>query len=131
MRGSLTWSNLLIVIASISMLVVSGSQAWRTSQFLHRAERTKGLIVDASSHPRIRFTTVDGRAIEFVQNGFLTRPLNADVSVAYLLANPEQSATAAYFWPLWGSAVWPLVPGLGLLTLALTGAIFGASGRWN
>lgn len=89
--------------------------------FLSRASRATGTIVDPAAHPRIRFTAADGRVVEFVQNGFVSRPLGAAVPVAYDPADPGGTARAATVWATWALALWPLPVGLGFTLLPLLG----------
>ncbi|MGY2892456.1 DUF3592 domain-containing protein [Deinococcus sp. UYEF24] len=120
-----------MIIVGICALVGSGVQVWQTTHFLSQATSTQGLVVKASGHPVIRFSTVAGKPVQFVQNGFLTRPLGASVPVVYSAHDPAGTARAATFWTLWGPALWLLPMGLGFTILPLLGAeVTWRSGRF-
>ena len=105
-------------------LLLCAFQGSRTTRFLNHATRTSGIIAEAAAHPRIRFETAEGTVVDFVQNGFVSRPQGSMVPVAYDPANPAGTAMVATFWPLWGSALWALPVGLGFTLLPLAGATF-------
>ena len=119
--------TLLLMAVGVCALAYTGWQGWHMATFLHRATRTVGTIVDPSSHPRIRFTTAGGTAVEFVQNGFVSRPLGAAVPVAYMPEDPAGTAQAATIWTTWVTALWLLPMGLGFTLLPL----FGAEAEWR
>ena len=64
-------------------LLLCAFQGLRTTRFLNHATRTSGIIAEAAAHPRIRFETAEGTVVEFVQNGFVSRPQGSRVPVAY------------------------------------------------
>lgn len=113
-----------IVVAGACVLLFCAFQARRTARFLAHATRTMGVITEATAHPRIGFKVADGISVEFVQNGFVSRPQGSAVPVAYDPANPASTAVVATFWPLWGAALWGLPAGLGFTLLPLAGATF-------
>ena len=102
-----------------------------TAAFLRQAIHVTGTIADPESHPRIRFTTADGAAVEFTQNGFISRALGAAVPVAYLPADPSGSARADTAWANWSDVLGLLWVGLGFTLFPFYGlrASFRA-GRW-
>ncbi|WP_407569887.1 DUF3592 domain-containing protein [Deinococcus altitudinis] len=118
-----------MMIIGACALVGSGVQVWQTMHFLSQATSTQGLVVRASGHPVIRFSTMAGTPVQFVQNGFLARELGASVRVVYSAHDPAGSARAATFWTLWGSALWLLPMGLGFTFLPLLGT--EVTWRWG
>ena len=112
--------TVLLMAVGCVALGTSAWEGWRTATFLGRASRAEGVIVDAAPHPRVRFA-VAGRPVEFVQNGFLSRPLGSAVPVAYDDTDPAGTAEATTFWACWGSALFPLPMGLGFTLLPLFG----------
>ena len=91
-----------------SCMLVSAVLLVRTASFLHHASRADGVIVAASPHPSVRFSNSTGHQTEFVQNGFVSRPLGSTVPVAYDPRDPAQTARVVTFWTTWGSAAWLL-----------------------
>ena len=125
--ASLQWirrysAALVIVIAGLCALTASGVQLWQTAHFLSNATWTQGRVVRASAHPVIRFSPAAGPSVQFVQNGFLTRPVGAQIKVVYAVRDPARTARAATFWTLWGPVLWWLPMGFGFTILPLLGA---------
>jgi len=127
--AALQWSRrysavLVMVVAGLCALTASGVQLWQTMHFLSHASWTQGRVVRASAHPVIRFSTATGPPVQFVQNGFLNRPVGAQVKVVYTARDPVGTARAATFWTLWGPVLWWLPMGVGFTVLPLLGAEF-------
>ncbi|MGY2897308.1 hypothetical protein [Deinococcus sp. UYEF24] len=118
-----------MIIVGIWVLLGSGVRVWQTTHFLFQATSIQGLVVRASAHPVIRFSTMAGTPVQFVQNGFLTRSLGASVPVVYSAHDPAGTARAATFWTLWGPALWLLPMGLGFTILPLLGT--KVAWRWG
>lgn len=114
-------ANPVVTLLGWAALALTGAQVMHTAHFLRQALRTSGVVVEASAHPRVRFTTAGGRPVEFIQNGFLTRPRGSRVDVGYLAQDPRGSARALTFWTTWGVALWSLPMGLGFTLLPLLG----------
>lgn len=124
-------ATVLLFVVGCGFLVATAWSGWRMAAFLSEATRVTGTVIDPEGHPRIRFTTADGRAAEFNQNGFLSRPLGAAVPVAYLTADPAGTAQADTFWADWGVVLGFLWLGLGFTGLPLLGARAEfRPGRW-
>jgi len=118
----------LIGWAALCAAVLDGH--W-TASFLAHSVHVTGSIADQEPHPRIRFTAADGAVIEFRQNGYVSRPMGADVPVAYQTQNPAGTARADTFWANWSEVLGLVWVGLGF-TLAPFYGFQGAfrAGRW-
>ncbi|MGF6240806.1 hypothetical protein P3T42_002557 [Paraburkholderia sp. GAS38] len=115
-------ATILMMLMGCVVLTYIAWHTFQTAAFLHHATRVAGVVVDPAGHPRIRFSTADGVPVEFVQNGFISRPRGAAVPVAYDPHNPAMTAQAATFWANWGESLWLLPMGLGFTLLPLFGA---------
>ncbi len=127
------WNAATVLLWLVGWAVLAGAVLdghW-TADFLQRANHVTGTIADQESHPRIRFTTLAGETVEFVQNGSVSRPLGAAVPVAYLTQDPSGSARADTFWVNWSDVLGLLWIGLGFTQFPFFGlrASFRA-GRW-
>ncbi len=120
---------LMLVIVGVGALIATGVQLTQTARFLTHATWTQGTVLRASAHPVIRFSTEAGTSVQFTQNGFLTRPVGAQVRVVYAVGDPAGTARAATFWTIWGAALWWLPMGLGFTVLPLMGA--EVTWRWG
>lgn len=127
------WNAATIVLwlsgwAALSGAVLDGH--W-TAAFLARAAHVPGTIASADRHPRIRFTDLTGATVEFTQNGSVSRPVGADVPVAYGARDPSGTARADTFWANWSDV-------LGLLWIGMGSTLFPffgyratlRAGRW-
>ena len=88
-----------------------------TASFLASSVHVTGTIADPQPHPLIRFTTAEGAEVQFRQNGFVSRPLGAEVPVAYQSKDPAGTAQADTMWANWSNMLGMLWIGLGF-TLA-------------
>jgi hypothetical protein len=100
-------------------------QALRTRRLLQSGAMAQGTVVDAKQHtsgdsitsrPVVRFTTADGRTVEFTSAvGYSSKPdVGGAVDVRYLPHDPEQAEIdRATMWML--PAAFGLLGGLGLL----------------
>ena len=124
-------ATVLMAVIGCGFLAAGVWDAWQTTHFLSAASRAAGSIVEPEGHPLIRFALPDGRAVEFRQNGFVSRPLGAAVPVAYRPEDPAGTAQADTFWADWGTVLGSFWIGLGFTVLPLFGlrAEFRA-GRW-
>jgi hypothetical protein len=97
-------ATVLMMAVGCVVLIYIAWHTFQTAAFLHHATRVTGVVVDPAGHPTIRFSTADGVPVEFVQNGFISRPRGAAVPVAYDMHNPAVTARAAGFTllPLFG-----------------------------
>ena len=118
----------LIGLGALGGAVVNGH--W-TASFLADAVHVTGTIADPQPHPLIRFTTAEGAEIRFSQNGFVSRPLGAEVPVAYRVQDPAGTAQADTFWANWSNMLGMLWIGSGFTLAPFFGfrAAFQA-GRW-
>ncbi len=124
-------ATLLLWLVGWAVLAVAVVEGHRTADFLGRAIHVTGVIADSQAHPRIRFTTADGNVVEYTQNGSVSRPLGANVPVAYLAVDPAGSAQADTFWADWSDLLGLLWVGLGFTLFPFYGlrATF-RPGRW-
>ncbi len=101
------WNTATVVLwlVGVGVLVAAVVDGRRTADFLDRATRVVGTIADPQDHPRIRFMTADGTAVEFTQNGGVSRPLGASVPVAYLADDTAGTARADTFWAEWSDVL--------------------------
>jgi hypothetical protein len=114
-------ATVIMMIIGVAALATAGVMAVQTVLFLSHAARTTGMVSDPRQHPKIRFTTAGGTAVEFVQNGWVSRPAGAPVPVAYDPRDPAGTAQVATVWACWGLPLWLLPMGLGFTLLPLFG----------
>ncbi|MEK6421544.1 MAG: DUF3592 domain-containing protein [Burkholderia gladioli] len=130
-RAAWNVTTLIVMLIGAVVLVVCAVQAWNTATFLSTATRADGVVISASGHPTIRFTSAGGERVEFVQNGGLSRDVGAHVPVVYDPAAPARTACADTFFALWSGALWGLPAGFGFLVLPLFGVRFERSGAYG
>lgn len=118
---------MILVLVGCGALASTAWQGYRTAVFLAHAVHAVGAIVNPAPHPRIRFATAEGVPVEFVQNGFVSRPLGAAVPVAYDPRDPAGTVQAATFWTTWGNSLWLLPMGLGFTLFPF----FGVRATWS
>ena len=118
----------LIGLGTLGGAVVDGH--W-TAAFLANSVHVTGTIADPQPHPVIRFTAADGAVVQFRQNGFVSRPLGAEVPVAYQTQDAAGTAQADTFWANWSNVLGMLWVGMGFALAPFFGfrAVFQA-GRW-
>ena len=66
------------LFGTVGLMIVLGVLAWSldTYQFVKGSTSTEGTVVALNaggSHPQIKFTTADGKEIEYAQNGLIRR----------------------------------------------------------
>ena len=127
------WNVATVLLWLVGWAVLAGGvlEGHWTEDFLRRADHVTGIIADPQYHPRIQFTTLQGTAVEFTQNGSVSRALGAAVPVGYLEADPSGSARADTLWANWSDVLGLLWTGLGLTLFPFYGlrASFRAR-RW-
>ena len=127
------WNAATVLLWLVGWAVLAGAalEGHWTAKFLSRADHVTGSIADPQPHPRIRFTTLEGRAVEFTQNGSVSRALGAAVPAAYLEADPAGSARADTFSANWSDVLGLLWIGMGFTLFPFYGlrASFRV-GRW-
>ncbi len=127
------WNPATILLMVIGCGALAGAvlEGHRSAAFLARAAHVGGTIASADSHPRIRFVTETGSVVEFTQNGSVSRPLGAEVPVAYDTRDPSGTARADTFWVNWSDVLGLLWVGAGFTLFPFFGfrATFRA-GRW-
>ncbi len=127
------WNAATIVMFLIGLGALGGAVMdghW-TAAFLSGSVHVTGTIADPQPHPIIRFTAQDGAVVQFRQNGFVSRPLGADIPVAYQTQDPAGTAQADTIWVNWSNMLGMLWIGLGFTMAPFFGfrAVFRA-GRW-
>ncbi len=92
--------------ASLGIIIIIIAIGWgiKTYQFVKYGIQVKGTVVRLNaggSHPQIKFTTQDGKEIEFPQGGLIFGyKVGDDVDVLYNLQNPQDAAVNSFgvFW---------------------------------
>lgn len=130
---SARWNAATIVMVLVGLGALGGAMVdghW-TAEFLAGSVHVTGTIADPQPHPIIRFTAADGTVAQFRQNGFVSRPLGAQVPVAYQTQDPAGTARADTFWANWSNMLGMLWVGSGFTLAPFFGfrAVFQA-GRW-
>ena len=91
----------------IGLMIILGVLAWSldTYRFVKGSASTEGIVMALNaggSHPQIRFTTADGKEIEYSQNGLIGGYRVGDkATVLYDAQNPREASVDA-FGALWG-----------------------------
>lgn len=124
----LRWAPRLFLVIGVVLLVVCPIFFVRTLQFVAGAERVTGTVIDLSResdsegtvtfYPVVRFTTADGRTVEFVSSSGSSPPSESVGDRVEVLYDPDdpQDARLTGFFHLW---LWPLI-------LGVMGAMFSA-----
>ncbi len=101
----------------IGTIVILGTLFWGVSnrQFIKNAATAKGVVTklnSGGSHPEIKFTTTDGRTVEYPQGGLISGyQVGDEVSVLYDEKNP-QTAVINSFGALWGFPLFLFILGI-------------------
>ena len=113
------WNGATVLLFLIGVGALGGAvvEGHRAAAFLAGSVHVTGAIADPQPHPIIRFTARDGAVVQFRQNGFVSRPLGAEVPVAYQPQDPARTAQADTVWVNWGIMLGMLWIGFGF-TLA-------------
>jgi hypothetical protein len=118
----------VVGLGTVGAAVVDGH---RTAEFLDNSVHVTGTIADPQPHPLIRFSAADGTVFQFRQNGSVSRPVGAEVPVAYQTEDPAGTGQADTFWANWSSLLGLLWVGVGFTAAPFFG--FRAvlrGGRW-
>ena len=118
------WNAATVLLCAVGWCAVAGAmaQGHQTAAFMARAVRTEGVIASEDAHPLIRFTTGDGTAVTFRQNGGISRAVGAAVPVAYDPADPAGTAQADTIFSAWGEVMGLAWIGLGFTLFPFFGA---------
>lgn len=115
----LRWVPRFFLAVGVVLLVVAAVTLVLTLRFVAGAERTTGTVISLSRetdsegqvvfHPRVRFTTAQGRALEFRSSSGSSSPprLGDRVEVLYDPDDPQDARLSGFFG-LWGL---PIVSG--------------------
>lgn len=107
------------VVVALGMLAVCVATFVHAMRFVSGAERTTGTVIELSSefsdgdevfYPIVRFTTAEGRSVEFESSSGSSPPSESvgdQVDVLYDPDDPEDAQISGFFH-LW---LWPLVAG--------------------
>lgn len=101
----------------IGLVVIISASLWGifVYQFISQAAAVQGEVIklnSGGSHPQIRFTTQEGKEIEYPQNGLIFGYEVGDkVGVLYDQRNPK-NASVNTFGALWGFPILILTLGL-------------------
>lgn len=96
--------NMLSASLGIIIIIIAIGWGIKTYQFVKYGIQVKGTVVRLNaggSHPQIKFTTQDGKEIEFPQGGLIFGyKVGDDVDVLYNLQNPQDAAVNSFgvFW---------------------------------
>ena len=122
------WATIAAVLAAgLFSLGLTVRQAWQLGTLLHHAVHATGHVLVADAHPTIRFTDGGGNVVDFVQNGFISRPVGAAVPVIFDPLDPSATAQAATYWTTWGTALWMLPAGI----VFTAGGLLEAVQKWR
>ncbi len=109
--------RLLFAGVGIVLVIIAIVSGILTRRFIAHSAMAAGLVVKLNaggSHPEIKFTTADGREIEYPQNGLIGGYQTGDkVTVLYDPEDPRQCEVNS-FGALWGITI----------SLAIGGVIF-------
>lgn len=113
-----------MLFIGIGVIVILATLAWGllTYQFINQAATTEGEIIKLNaggSHPEIKFTTQEGKEIDYPQGGLIFGYKAGDkVEVLYDPKNPKR-ASINTFGALWGFPGLIFVLGLVFVVVAL------------
>jgi len=108
----------------IGVIIVIAAVSWGISnrQFISRAETAKGTVIKLNaggSHPEIKFTTKDGKEVEYPQGGLIFGyQVGDEVTVHYDSQNPRNCVIDS-FGALWGFPLLAFILGVCFLCVAL------------
>ncbi len=124
-------ATILLFVVGLGTLGAAVVDGHWTAEFLDNSVHVTGTIADSEPHPLIRFIAVDGAVVQFRQNGSVSRPLGAEVPVAYQTEDPAGTAQADTFWANWSNLLGLLWVGAGFTLAPFFGfrAVLRA-GRW-
>lgn len=111
------------LFGAVGLMIVLGVLAWSldTYQFVKNSTSTEGYVVALNaggSHPQIKFTTADGKEIEYAQNGLIGGYRVGDTAtVLYDRENPREASVDA-FGALWGFNLLGLILGICFVSIA-------------
>jgi hypothetical protein len=113
--------------ALVGVLIIFGVLAWslKTYQFINNSLSAQGTVVALNaggSHPQIKFTTTEGKEIEYSQNGLIFGyQIGDQVTVLYNPQNPLEASVntpgALWGFNLLGFILGVCFTGIGLLKL--------------
>ncbi|MDQ2686433.1 MAG: DUF3592 domain-containing protein, partial [Armatimonadota bacterium] len=69
-----TFKTTLFTVIGACIILAALVSAWGTQRFVAGASSASGIVTRLNadgSHPEVRFTTADGRTIEFALNGLI------------------------------------------------------------
>jgi hypothetical protein len=96
-------ATILLFLIGLDTLGDAVAEGHWTAAFLSHSVHVTGTIVDPQPHPLIRFNAADGAVFQFKQNGCVSRPMGAEVPVAYETQDPAGTARADTFWANWST----------------------------
>lgn len=106
--------NLIFIGVGIFVITGAGVWAFLNWRFVSNAATARGVVVKLNaggSHPQIKFTTAEGKEIEYAQGGLIFGYKPGDeVDVFYERQNP-QIASVDSFSALWGFPILALILG--------------------
>jgi hypothetical protein len=102
-----------------------------TLSFVRSAASAPGKVVELKQQigqgntyaPRVRFTTVDGRQVEFVSSVYSSLPffrVGEQVTVLYSPGRPESAEVQGFFW-IWGGVIIAFSVSLGFAISGIKG----------
>ena len=125
----LPWNAATWLLFAVGWCAMAGTvvEGHRAATFLRGATRVEGTIASDDAHPLVRFTTADGTAVTFRQNGNVSRAMGASVPVAYDASDPAGTAQADTVFVNWGNTAGLTWLGLGFTLFPFFGirAAFG------
>jgi hypothetical protein len=138
-RSRVDWTVLACLALGVGLLLAGAATFVHTKRFVAGAEHATGTVVDHSSsstsegivyYPVVRFTTAEGRTVEFSSSSGSSSPPDVGdrVEVRYDPDDPQDAELSGFF-DLWGWTI--ALGGLGILfsAFALFSPGFGLFGQ--
>jgi hypothetical protein len=116
-RSRTGWAPRVCLALGVVLLVGSAIAFVHTKRFVSGSERATGTVIDLSSrtdsdgtvvyHPIVRFTTAEGRTVQFVSGSGSSPAAQSEGDSVEVLYDPDdpQDAKLSGFFDLW---LWPL-----------------------
>ena len=96
--------GLLLLFITFLLFVAMIPVASNEYSFVQTAARAKGTVIRqdyGKHHVTIRFTTTDGKVVEYGQNGHISYEAGEQVTVLYDMKEPRQTASTDAIGALW------------------------------
>ena len=121
--------GVFFLVGGLVLFVFAGVLIAKTESFRHRAAEVTGVVVEnidtpgtgrrrntPTYRPRVKFTTSEGQAVDFVSGTGTNPPSYSEGEAVKVLYDPRDPEDAKIdgFWQLWmGRAFWGSLAGFG------------------